>query len=333
MLETIFQQSINLTIWLQGLGDWLDPVMQFFTLLGNEEFYLFVMPVFIWVLDYQLGFKLGVMLLLTTGINDLAKLTFRMPRPYWVDPAAARFSSPAGGYGLPSGHSQTPISIFGLLAAEFNKRWLTIAVIFVVFMIGLSRIYLGEHFYIDVLAGWTIGGIVLFAFIKLAPAVSQWFHQKSFGVKVGAVFAYSIGIILIAAIVVAIPHDYQLPQEWLDNARQAYPDEPIEPLKLSNVITSAATLFGLALGYFWLDEQGGFNANSGQWWQRALRFLIGLVGVALFWMGLGEVFPDGENLVSWALRFFRYGLVGVWIAGIAPLIFIKLGLGTAEEQA
>jgi len=332
MLETIFQQSIDLTFWLQSLGEWLDPVMHFFTFLGNEEFYLFVMPVFLWVLDYRLGFKLGVMLLVTTGINDLAKMIFRMPRPYWVDPRAGKVAAaPAGGFGLPSGHSQTPLSIFGLLAVEFKKRWVTILMIFVIFMIGLSRIFLGEHFFIDVLAGWTLGGIVLFGFVKLAPAVSKWFSEKPFGTKIGTVFAYSLVMILVAAAVIAIPQGYKLPQEWVENAFMAYPNEDLDPMKLSNAITSAATLFGLALGYFWLDGQGGFNANSGKWWQRALRFLIGLVGVAIFWMGLGEVFPDGQNLISWALRYLRYGLVGLWISGIAPWIFIKLKLGKAVQ--
>jgi len=332
MLETIFQQSIDLTFWLQSLGAWLAPVMHFFTFLGNEEFYLFVMPVFLWVIDYRLGFKLGVMLLVTSGINDLVKMIFRLPRPYWVDPRAGKVAAaPAGGYGLPSGHSQTSLSIFGLLATEFKKRWLTIVVVFVVFMVGLSRIYLGEHFYTDVLGGWALGGIVLFSFVKLAPAVSTWFNQRSFGARVGAVFAYSLVMILIAAVIVAIPQGYQLPQEWVDNARLAYPETPLEPLTLSSQITSAATLFGLALGYFWLEGQGGFNANSGSWWQRALRFLIGLVGVALFWMGLGEVFPDGEYLLSWVLRYFRYGLVGFWIAGLSPWIFVKLKLGKAAE--
>ena len=42
-------------------------------------------------------------------------------------------------------------------------------------------------------------------------------------------------------------------------------------------------------------------------------------------------FPDGEHLLSWVLRYLRYGLVGFWIAGIAPWIFVKLGLGKAGE--
>jgi membrane-associated phospholipid phosphatase len=331
MLEMIFEQSVELTFWLQSLGDWLHPVMEFFTFLGNEEFYLLLMPVFIWVIDFRLGYKIGVMLLVTTGINDLAKLIFGMPRPYWVDPKVCSVSSPAGGFGLPSGHSQTSLSVFGLLAYELRKRWLTIVVIFTVFMIGFSRIYLGEHFYIDVLAGWTIGAIILYTFIKLANRVSNWFNRLGFSAKVGAVFAYSIIVILLGALIIAVPGDYQVPVEWIANAEICFPEEPINPMKLSNVITSAAALFGVSVGYFWTVQRGGFNANSGAWWKRLVRFLVGLVGVLVFWMGLDLIFPGNEDLISWMARYVRYGLVGFWISGLAPLVFIKLGLGEEES--
>ena len=327
MPEGLLELSVQLTFWLQGLGSWLAPVMQFFTFLGNEEFYLFVLPVFVWAIDYGLGFRIGVMLLLTAGFNDLAKISFRQPRPYWVDPEVAGFSEPAGGYGLPSGHAQTSLSIFGLLAYEVKARWLTVTTVIAVFMIGMSRIYRGEHFLTDVLGGWVIGGIVLFGFVKLSGPVERWFSRLGFGAKVGAVFAYSLAFILLMAAVISIPADYQVPSEWLTNAAQAYPDEPIEPLKLSSPITSAATLFGVSLGYFWTQRRGGFKAHEGTWWQRLLRFLVGLVGVAVFWMGLDLIFPGNEDLLSWTLRYLRYALTGLWISGLAPLAFIKLRLG------
>jgi membrane-associated phospholipid phosphatase len=327
MPEGLLELSLQLTFWLQGLGSWLAPVMQFFTFLGNEEFYLFVLPVFVWAIDYRLGFRVGVMLLLTTGINDLAKMSFRQPRPYWVNPKAAGFAEPAGGFGLPSGHAQTSLSIFGLLAYEVKKRWLTIVAVVSVFMIGMSRVYRGEHFLTDVLAGWLIGGIVLFAYVKLAGPVERWFSGLGFGTRVGAVFAYSLAFILLMAVVISVPADYQVPSDWLANAAQAYPDSPIEPLTLSSPITSAAALFGVALGYFWTEQRGGFNARKGSWRQRLLRFLVGLVGVAVFWMGLDLIFPGNEDLISWTLRYVRYALTGLWISGLAPLVFIKLGLG------
>jgi membrane-associated phospholipid phosphatase len=327
MLETLYQSSIDLTLWLQSLGGWLTPVMQLFTFFGNEEFYLFVMPLFIWVIDYRLGFRLGVMLLLTSGINNLAKMLFRMPRPYWVEPSLGGITEPAGGYGLPSGHAQNSLSIFGLLAAQVRRRWVTAVVVFTVLMIGLSRIYFGEHFALDVAAGWILAGLVLAVFLALEPRVTGWFHDRSFAAKSGALLGVSLVMILLAALVIAIPADYQVPAEWVANAAQAYPETPIEPLKLSDMITSAATLFGVGVGYFWITGKGGFRADQGPWWQRLARFVIGLAGVALLWIGLGEVFPDGEHLLSWTLRFIRYGLVGLWIAGISPWLFIRFRLG------
>lgn len=332
MLETIFQQSLELTAWLQGLGDWLYPVMHFFTFLGTENFYMLVLPVFLWAVDYALGYRLGVMLLLTSGINDLAKMVFRQPRPYWVKPDALKFNDPSAGFGIPSGHSQTPLSIFGLLAATYKKLWLTITVIFVVFMIGLSRIFLGEHFTIDVLSGWAMGGLVLFGFIKLEPRVRACFTDKTISTKLLTVLGFALAFILLAALVVSIPAGYQLPQEWVDNALAAFPEAPIKPLTIKNAITSMATLFGLSAGYFWIEQRGGFNAASESWIKRLLRFPIGLVGVVIFWMGLGAIFPDDPLVLGWVLRFFRYALVGFWISGAAPYLFMAFNLGRPQRQ-
>lgn len=57
---------------------------------------------------------------------------------------------------------------------------------------------------------------------------------------------------------------------------------------------------------------------TGPFWKRAVRYLIGLVGVILFWQVLGGVFPRGDGVVVYSLRFLRYSLVGWWIAGGAP---------------
>jgi hypothetical protein len=259
------------------------------------------------------------------------KLTFRLPRPYWVNPDVASIATPAAGYGLPSGHSQTPLSIFGLMATTIKNVWFTALVIFTVFLIGLSRVYLGEHFFFDVLAGWLLGALILWAFIKLEDRVQSWFAEKSNIAKIGSAFAISLVLILIAAIILAIPSDYVIPPEWLANAQSAYPEETIEPFTISNVITSAATLFGLAVGVVWTRAGGGFDANTGKWWQRFARFIIGVLGVLVFWMGLDLIFPDNNDFISYLLRYIRYTLVGLWIVGGSPWVFIRLKLGKQEH--
>ncbi len=330
MLEQLFQQSVELSIWLQSLGDWLTPIMRAFTFLGNEEFFLLIMPVIVWSVDYTFGLRLGMMLLISGGINSTLKLAFHQPRPYWYDARVQNLTSPATDFGVPSGHSQVPLSVFGLIAATLKRGWVTALVVFVVFMIGLSRIYLGVHMYIDVLAGWTIGLLVLWAFLKLEGKVSAWFKSKSFGVKVGTVFLLTILLTLIGAGIVAANGQYTLPHDWVVNAHNAHPEEDINPFSLDGLISKTGALFGLAVGAFWLADKGGFNASSGAWWQRMLRFLIGLVGVVILWQGLGSVFPRGAELLPYALRYFRYTLVGLWVTGLAPWLFVRMGLGKVE---
>ena len=52
----------------------------------------------------------------------------------------------------------------------------------------------------------------------------------------------------------------------------------------------------------------------------------------ILWAGLGAVFPDGENLLAYSLRYLRYALIGFWIAGLAPLVFFKLKLANEGNQ-
>ena len=61
-------------------------------------------------------------------------------------------------------------------------------------------------------------------------------------------------------------------------------------------------------------------------WQRAVRYLVGLVGVLVFYLGLKAVLPaDGEPLYL-VFRYLRYGLVGLWVGLGAPWCFFKLRL-------
>ncbi|HKJ26078.1 MAG TPA: phosphatase PAP2 family protein [Anaerolineales bacterium] len=331
MLDTLFDLSINLTYWLQGLGPWLTPVMRFFTFLGNEEFYLFVMPVIAWVIDYDLGVRVGVMLLLTSNLNEMLKLSFRMPRPYWVNPEIGNVASPAGGYGFPSGHAQNSAAIFGIMAATLKKKWFTVVVIFTVFMIGLSRIYLGEHFLADVLGGWLVGGLILWIFLKLYSPVKEWFAKQTIARKIATAFILSLVLIAITALILAVPSNYQVPAEWLANAHTAYPEEELDPFTIKNSITTSATLFGLMTGIIWTQTSGGFAAHRGAWWKRVLRFLVGIIGMVVIWLGLDLLFPDNGDLLSYLLRYLRYGLVGLWASGGAVWTFIKLRLAERAD--
>jgi membrane-associated phospholipid phosphatase len=326
---TILNSGVEFILFLQGLGDWLFGVMEAITFLGSEDFYLLVMPILYWAVDATLGFRVGVVLLMSSSLSTLFKWTFHLPRPYWYDPRVNGMVSEAG-FGVPSGHSMTPFAVFGLIAATVKRGWVWAAAGILIFLVGLSRMVLGVHFYLDVLVGWTLGALLLWGFVRFEDQVKEWFVEKSLGAKIGILLAVSIGLILIGALVIAAVSPFEVPADWVANAVEDQPDGEIDPLNLNGLITSAAALFGLGAGYLWINSRGGFDA-SGVWWKRVLRVLIGLVGVVVFWMGLGAVFPSEPDLISYVLRYLRYGLTGFWMAGASPWVFLRFGLAESQE--
>ena len=54
-MPPFLQPQIDFILFLQTLGAWLKPVMQFFTFLGEENFFIVVMPALYWTIDPGLG--------------------------------------------------------------------------------------------------------------------------------------------------------------------------------------------------------------------------------------------------------------------------------------
>lgn len=321
--------GIALILAVQNLGTWLEAPMRFFSFLGTENFYMLLLPVLYWCVDANLGLRVGMTLLFSSTVNETLKLAFHGPRPYWVSSQVKALAAESS-FGIPSGHSQSAVSVWGMIASHIGKTWAWVVAIVVTFLIGFSRLYLGVHFGGDVLSGWLIGAFILFLILRLWDAVGNWVIQKNLAQQAALAFAVSLTIILSGAVFAYRLRGYSLPAEWITNAARASDVLP-DPVLLSRVITSAATLFGLVLGAAWMRQMGGFQA-SGPIEKRALRYLVGFVGVAIFWYGLGEIFPREEALLSYILRFIRYALVGLWVSGGAPWLFLRFNLAESPNR-
>jgi hypothetical protein len=292
------------------------------TFLGDEEFYLLVFPVLYWAVSRRVGIRLGVMLLLTAGINSIAKLVPTSPRPAFLDPSLERV--PEATFGIPSGHSQNAVAIWGLLAVTLRRWWAAVGAVVLVAAIGWSRIHLGAHFLEDVLIGWTLGALLLGLYLWLEAPVRRWLARQRPADQVLAGVVASLALIAPAVLLSA-----RLQGRRFDWPGLLDVDAAIGP---SSVVTPAATLAGLAVGLVLLRRGGGFESD-GPLGQRVLRVLLGLVGVIAFWQGLGAVFPGGEDPLALLLRYVRYGLVGAWVGGIAPLLFVRFGLARPAAPA
>ncbi len=315
--------------FLQELGDWLLPVMAFFTSLGYETFYILVIPLFYWCLDSAFGIRLALMLIFTGSLNELLKLTFHAPRPFWISTDIS-VSHPETNFAFPSGHAQNAASIWGLLADSLGKRWGWAAGALVAFFIGISRLYLGVHFPRDVLAGWLIGALILWLFLYLEAPLSNWIKRQSRRMQLAVSLAISFAIVLIGNLILWSLRDWSIPLAWLETAARHAAPAP-DPLSRDGVTTLAGLFLGLAIGLILIQEKGGFNAK-GPLKNRILRYLLGMAGTVILWAGLDSILPSGQTLLPQLGRYIRYALVGFWVTGAAPLCFRALKILSPRKQ-
>jgi len=326
LINFLITFNLNLMVFIQNLGNWLLPVMNFFTFLGQEEFYLLVMPAIFWCVDSTLGIRLGFMLLMSANLNSILKWIFHMPRPYWVFPENISAYQIETSFGMPSGHAQNAMSLWGLIAKKNQRKWSTVIFSIVILAIGFSRLYLGVHSVYDIVIGWLVGYLLLWIYIRYEARVIKWFHQFSYTKQLLLIFLASLLCIVIGYGIATTFSHSAIPRSWLINAIAEDPaHQPFNPFSIKGLISNAAVFFGLMGGVLILTQKEPYHP-SGKIWQRILQYLIGLLGVIVIWAGLRMIFPDGETFIPMIFRYIRYFLVGFWVSWGAPNTFIKLNL-------
>jgi membrane-associated phospholipid phosphatase len=318
-VDNLIQLFLPISIWFQNSPDWLATIMRGITFLGNTEFYLLVMPLLYWCLDTALGIRIGIILLVSGGLNSILKFGFQSPRPYWVSSEVDALTHEIS-FGFPSGHSQNGASIWGLFAASINKAWLKAVAVSLIILIGLSRIILGVHFTHDVLGGWLAGLILLGLFIWLEDPISSWFKRNPVSLQILALLIATSIFIVPALLLVNPLQPPALPSLWIEQG-----GAEISPYSYDGLLTTAGSFMGLGLGVILLNQIGKFDARAAVW-KLIVRYLIGLAGVLFLYLGLDSLFPEGISAVAYTLRFVRYALIGFWISYGAPQVFIWLKL-------
>lgn len=325
----IIDLGIEIVLLLQSLGLWLQEPMQFLSFLGTEPFFLLVAPAFLWCIDVGWGIRIGLALTLSDALNSIFKVAIQGPRPYWLDARVQPLSAERS-FGAPSGHAQTAAAVWGVLAAWAPRRWIKAIAIALIFLIGISRIYLGMHFPHDVLLGWLIGFVVLLATLRGERAVRPWIERSHPAAGIAAALGVALAIIVLNLGIRLTAQGWTMPEDWAALAALAPNATPIEPLSMDGPVSSMAVFFGVAAGGILLMRRGGFDPGGGPW-KQLLRYVIGIAGMLGLYVGLDMAFPEGVTLVPMIFRFIRYALVGLWVVFVAPEVFIRFGL--AERAA
>lgn len=162
-----------------------NDIMQFFTFLGTHEFLipanLVLIGYFLFIRKHKwYSIKVPAIALSSLGLMFLLKNLFNRQRPQ------IPLLYEAKGLSFPSGHALMSVTFYGLLIYMVFKsvrnrelRWTLIALLlFLILIIGTSRIYLRVHYASDVIAGYCIGFLWLAFAVWSLNRMEKYSRQK-----------------------------------------------------------------------------------------------------------------------------------------------------------
>lgn len=154
-----------------------DYFCKFISHSANYIGFAFVLIAFFFFVNKKFSLYFGLTYGIAIGTNYLIKFFVNRPRPYLVS-SEIKNILPATGSAMASGHtvSATIIACFCLLVifARCKKAWVKVlaTILFALFLgaVVVSRMYLGQHYLTDTIAGFAEGLVFsligIFAYIR-----------------------------------------------------------------------------------------------------------------------------------------------------------------------
>lgn len=244
------------------------------------------LPLIYWLMDRQRGWMLALVFLSSMQLNATIKELTEVPRPFQADARVESIGPKPSTYAFPSGHAQGSMLIWGSLAAMYPSPSSIGVCGSIIFLVGVTRLYLGVHSPLDVSVGWGFGGIgvaLMFALFKLSqknPETLRAWRTRLFWVIAGG------GMIIV------------------------------HPSK--DTVLAGATLTAVATLEHYERKWIGFD-NCQQIWRRIGRLAAGFIPAGLLVVYYKHLVPDS----LWMIGIFFY-LLGGWMVLGAPYLFKRL---------
>ncbi|HML45545.1 MAG TPA: phosphatase PAP2 family protein [Clostridia bacterium] len=244
-----------------------DGFFETVTMLGEEYFYIVMLSLIYWCVDKRYGYKLSFALLFSGVLNGVVKSIVQAPRPIGTEGIRSLRVETATGTSFPSGHTQNASAFLVSAMKRLQRPWAYAAGCLLILLVGVSRLYLGVHWPIDVLGGIALGtGAVV-----LADFVFEWAARKEN--KWLPLFP------LIPAVAAAI-------------AWRGYAD----------LVKTTATFSGFLIGYAVETSLIRFDEKA-PLWKQAVKFALGFALTLALKQGLKSLFPQtsGFDFLRYAI--------------------------------
>lgn len=176
---------------------WLHWLFLFGTSLGDEFFYSIFFTFWFWNVDGAVGRRVVLVWAFCMYIGQSLKDIIQWPRP--ASPPVIKLEEKWNlEYGMPSTHaivgSAVPLAIIFFTSSRYvYPVWIGVLIAATLCTtVCLSRVYLGMHSVLDIIAGLTLVAVLLPLVIPLVDAVDTFFLKH----EVGGVCLMACGVLL-----------------------------------------------------------------------------------------------------------------------------------------
>lgn len=238
----------------------LDKIMAFITHGGEETVFMLIAMFVLWCVNKYEGYYILFVGFLGTQLNQLLKVTFRVPRPWVRDPSfkAVEAAIPeATGYSFPSGHTQSSIGTFGSLARWNKNKWLRTVCIILCILVPFSRMFLGVHTPADVLVSAAIAVILVFALYPIINCIKN--NPKGMRVLLSIMAVWCIAQVIFMEL-------FPFPSD--SDAEQIFSG-------LKNAYKMLGAVFGVFIVYE-LDLRYIKFETKAVWWAQIIKLVLGI---------------------------------------------------------
>lgn len=282
---------------LEGIRTpFFNQLFQFFTFFGEELFVIALLCGIYWCIDKKLAYKISFTYFASGLLVQTLKITFRIERPWILDPEFKPVPSAmktATGYSFPSGHTQSATALFSSLAFSSKKTVCRFIFTAFFFMVAFSRMYLGVHTPKDVLVSMILTFLLSYGVHLLMEKVCSN-HQKDL----------QTSIVLAAIAFFALCYSLLLLKTGFIGLKYA-----------SDCCKAAGAGLGFAVGYYLERRYIQFDPCSKSRFFQTAKYLIGLLFTIIIKTASKTIF--GTSLFA---SVCRYLILILWVTAVYPFL-------------